>query len=793
MPRYLWRSLIISGLTLVSVGLVTALVLAARHLREEAVSAETTWFGVPPPDNGIYSGDVASVPSTMLALSPDGRRLAFVASQAGAKPLLWIRELNSLHAEALPGSDNAAYPFWSPDSKWIAYFADGKLHKVLTSGRNHEVLCDAPVGRGGTWNKDGTIVFAYGSAGPLYRISAEGGTVTPLTALDPVRGEHTHRWPHFLPDGQNFLYFTRSSNKEYQGIYVASLQRTTGRLLRRSHSGAIYASEHVLFVERSVLKAQRFDPAQLQLSGSAQTVARQVGGSTVHYGSMSASENGRLAYGSGVLPDSQLLWMDRSGTVVGRVGEPGDYTSVQLSPRGDRVAVGLVDPRFSTPDVWVIDLGRNPSTTRITRDPDDTDASPVWSPDAQQLVFRSDRAGANNLYRKASRGQGEDEMVFSSRTSKFPTQWVAGRNLIVYHTQLQRGDWDVHGFALRQRQSSPLVSTAANELHGEISPDGRWLAYASDDSGSLQVYVEPLAQSSQRVQVSVEAGTQPRWRGDGAELYYVGENARAMFAVPIRPNGGAGSPIKLFDVRIASLANPFRNHYAVDRTGARFLISTLLERPTSPPITVVLNWRGAIEPRADWPDEKVPSEPGPLEASPRSWVDPFRDPIWQFMGVLVTLATALASWIASIIHKIRRSIRAQEPNLTFTLASNAGSGGSALLSVQNAGKGRAERINLTMPGAESWSYAALATGERVQAELPITDLASMGALEAPRAQLRWRDRYGLAYALTNAMLVTPRDDGSLSLATREFGLLIRPRLTWMDIWRLRDETDDAEP
>lgn len=454
----------------------------------------------------------------------------------------------------------------------------------------------------------------------------------------------------------------------------------------------------------------------------------------MHYGPMSASENGRLAHGSGVLPDSHLQWMDRSGTVVGGVGDPGDYTSVQLSPRGDRVAVGLVDPRFSTPDVWVIDVGLNPSTTPITRDADDTDASPVWSPDAAQLVFRSDRSGANNLYRKSSRGQGDDELVFRSPTSKFPTQWVAGRDLIVYHTQLQRGDWDVHGFAIRQRQSVPLVRTAANELHGQISPDGRWLAYASDKSGSLHVYVESLAQSSERKRVSVEGGTQPRWRGDGRELYYVGEKARAMFAVPIHTNGGlrAGSPIKLFDVRITSLANPFRNHYAADPTGARFLISTLLERPTSPPITVVLNWRGAIEPRADWPDEKAPSEPRPLEASPGSWVAPFRDPIWQFMGVLVTVITVLASWIASIIHKIRRSIRTQEPNLTFTLANDAGTGGPrALLSVQNAGRGRAERINLTVPGADSWSHAALASGERVHAELPIADLASLGTVEAP--------------------------------------------------------------
>jgi eukaryotic-like serine/threonine-protein kinase len=620
MPQYLRRALIVSTLALVSLGLVTVLVLAIRHLREHEVSAESTWFGVPPPDNAIFSGDVASVPSTMLALSPDGRRLAFVASQAGAKPLLWIRELNSMHVEALPGTDNAAYPFWSPDSKRIGYFADGKLHTILISGRAHEVLCDAPVGRGGTWSKDGTIVFAFGSAGPLYRISAEGGPVRPLTALDPVRGDHTHRWPHFLPDGQNFLYFTRSSSKAYQGIYAASLERTTGRLLRTSHTGAVYASGHILFVERGVLKAQPFDPTLLQLSGSAQTVARQVGGSTVHYGPMSVSNNGRLAYGSSVLPDSQLLWMDRSGTVLGRVGEPGDYTSVQVSPRGDRVAVGLVDPRSSTPDVWVIDLGRIPSTTRITRDPDDTDGSPVWSPDGQQLVFRSDRAGANNLYSKASRGQGEDQLVFSSPTSKFPTQWVAGRDLIVYHTQMQRGDWDVQGFALRQRESASIASTPANEVHGAISPDGRWLAYASDDSGSLQVYVEPVARRGERVRGSVGGGTQPRWRGDSRELYYVDENARAMFAVPIHTNGRVrpGSPVKLFDVRITGLANPFRNHYAVDPTGNRFLISTLLERPTSPPVTVVLNWLGAIEARAEWSDEQVPSRPRPLEAPSRS-------------------------------------------------------------------------------------------------------------------------------------------------------------------------------
>ncbi len=802
MPQYLRRALFVSILALVSLGLVTALVLAVRHLREHEVSAESTWFGVPPTDNAIFSGDVASVPSTMLALSPDGRRLAFVASQAGAKPLLWIRELNSMHVEALPGTDNAAYPFWSPDSKRIGYFADGKLHTMLISGRDHEVLCDAPVGRGGTWSEEGIIVFAYGSAGPLYRISEEGGAVTPLTTLDPVRGDHTHRWPHFLPDGQNFLYFTRSSSKAYQGIYTASLQRPTGRLLRTSHTGAIYASGQILFVERGVLKAQLFDPALLQLSGSAQTVARQVGGSTVHYGPMSASNNGRLAYGSSVLPDSQLLWMDRSGSVVGRVGEPGDYTSVQVSPRGDRVAVGLVDPRSSTPDVWVIDLGRIPSATRITRDPDDTDGSPVWSPDSQQLVFRSDRAGANNLYSKASRGQGEDQLIFSSSTSKFPTQWVAGRDLIVYHTQTKRGDWDVEWFALRQRESTSLVSTPANEVHGEISPDGRWLAYASDESGSLQVYVESLARRGERVRGSVRGGTQPRWRGDSRELYYVDENARAMFAVPIHTNGGiqAGSPVKLFDVRTAGLANPFRNHYAVDPTGNRFLVSTLLERPTSPPVTVVLNWLGAIEARGEWPDEQVAPEPQPLKAPSRSWVALFRDPIWQFVGVLFTVATVLVSWVATTIRKIRRSVRAQEPNLTFTVTNHGNSVDSrSLVSVQNAGKNRAERITLTVAGADWWNHPVLASGEHVHAELPVPDPASLLTLEAPdspaepSAQLGWRDRYGLAYSLTRALVVTRGEDGSLTLATRDVGQLLRPRLTWKDLWRLRDETDDAQP
>ncbi|MDA2930745.1 protein kinase [Acidobacteria bacterium AH-259-O06] len=565
--------------------LIATLSLSVIHLREVPQEAHPMRFFVSPPEQVT----LARFP----VISPDGKHLVFETRSADSPNLLWVRSLDSLTARSLPGTEGALYPFWSPDSRFIGFFSRGKLKKVPLSGGPPQTLCDAPAGRGGSWNRDGTIVFNPHWADPLQYVSAAGGEAKPLTELDESRGETAHRWPGFLPDGRHFFYLALSSQPENRGIYLASLDsKETKRLLSATLNAAYAEPGYLLFMRESTLMAQPFDKQGLELTGEAFPLAQNVDRTEHTYttaASFSVSENGVLTYRSGSsLSRNQLVWFDREGKRLGPVGEPADYSNHALSPDGKRVAVGLRDPETQTRDIWLFDLARATSS-RLTFDPAD-DLNPVWSPDGTRIAFTSDRKGPRDIYQKMASGTGQDELVLESGEQKSLTDWSADGRFLLYNAPNPQTRGDVWMLPLSEEgKPTPFLQQSFDQREAQFSPDGRWVTYYSNESGTRQVYVQPFPATGGKWQISTQGGVEPRWRRDGKELFYIaGSN---LMAVEVNTRGSsleAGIPKVLFEASFAGLGT--RNSYVVSADGRRFLIITPVEQAASSPITVVLNW-----------------------------------------------------------------------------------------------------------------------------------------------------------------------------------------------------------
>ncbi len=579
---------IVAGVLLL--GLLAALPFAIKNLRRAPADERVLKLSVLPPEKASMGGIV-----TAVVLSPDGRRLAFVAISEGQNRV-WVRSLDSLSAQALAGTEGASNAglFWSPDSRFIGFSAGGKLKKIDASGGPPQTLCDMVAFRGGTWSRDGVIVFAPGSSSNLYQVSAAGGEPLPVTTLDQSRFEIAHRWPYFLPDGRHFLYFVRSSQSENGGIFVGSLDsKETKRLLPITLNAAYAPPGFLLFLQNGTLLAQPFDVKQLQLAGEPFPVAEHV-----HYnvglgrGAFSVSENGVLAYYSGGAEINQPLWFDRSGKQIGSVGKAGLYFSVWLSPDEKQAAVNSVD-QMAAQDIWLFDLLRG-VPSRFTTDPAG-DSNPLWSPDGSRIVFSSNREGIWNLYQKIASGGGNEEILLRSNDEKWPDDWSSDGKFIVYQSGNQKTKWDLWLLPMSgDRQPSLFLQTEFNEHQAQFSPDGKWVAYTSDESGASEVYVQTFPASGSKWRVSTSGGSQPKWRRDGRELFYIAAD-RDLMAVDIklRPTFAAGVPKSLFRTRVLSLTE-FRNHYAVTADGQRFLINSGLE-DTTRPISVVVNWTANLK------------------------------------------------------------------------------------------------------------------------------------------------------------------------------------------------------
>ncbi len=603
---------------------VLALVIVAggawRFIQPAAVS-ESIRFPVSSTPDAIINGGANTA---SLAVSPDGRRIVFAATRrAGGSPLLWMRSLDSLEARALLGTEHSgtAGPFWSPDSRFIGFFADGKLKKIDISGGAPQTLCDSPNSAGGTWNRDGVIVFGSISTG-LSRVSAAGGQPTPAITLDRGRQETSHRYPFFLPDGRRFVYLVQPGN----ALVVGSLDSPQVTRLVAADSKATYApSGHLLFVRQATLFAQPFDADRLKLTGEAAPVAEQVafnvGGGNAAY---SVSDTGMLVYrtGGGGVNTNQLTWFDRTGKTLSTVGAPADYRGIELAPDARRVAVHPHELAGGG-DIWLRDLSRE-TTTRLTFGAHNT--SPVWSPDGTRIAFGSNRppsgqtsadpyGGGFNLYEKRADGTGDVTMLFDSVASKLPTIWMQPTSwspdgqLLVFERIDPSTSFDIWALPLTgDRKPRPLVQTEFQEFEGQISPDGRWLAYASNETRRLEVYVRPLSGSAGKWQISTTGGSYPRWRRDGKELFYLGSDHKLM---AVQMSGGgpaveAGIPHPLFDARLAAVfvsgtgsngtaSTPYP--YVVSDDGQRFMVSVDVrqQQASDTPLTVVVNWTAGLK------------------------------------------------------------------------------------------------------------------------------------------------------------------------------------------------------
>ena len=575
---------ILLGLAIVTVaiGYVRRPVTEPRAIRSAILPPERSSFLF----SGIRSGPVV--------MSPDGARLAFVARTFEGRTLLWVRSLDAVTARPLEGTDGATFPFWSADGRFIGFFADAKLKKIDASGGSPQTLCEAPIGRGGSWNQEGTILFAPDVNYGIYRVSASGGEPTPVTALDESRQQSNHRWPYFLPDGRHFLFFARSPDSQYNGTYVGSLDSKEQKLLLPGLSNALYAPPgYLLFVRESVLMAWRFDAGSLELTGEAVPVAEPVGvnGSAQRSG-FSVSSNGILTYqGERFESGWQLVWFDRAGKQGSSVGETAIHLSHRLSPDGQKVVEQINDVRTGNVDLWIYDLARDVKT-RLTFEPT-TESWPIWSPDGAHIAYASNRKSRFHLYQRASSGAGEEEPLLDDPdTDARPLSWSRDGRYLAFVRRQARGTTQADIWILPlfgDRKAFPIVQSPFEESTAAFSPDGRWLAYESNESGRNEVYVTPFPGAGGKWQVSTAGGYAARWRGDGRELYYLAADNKLM-AVGISPKGAGleiGAARPLFQAR--PVVGPGGGYDAAS-DGKRFLFDTEPEQASGEPITLVVNW-----------------------------------------------------------------------------------------------------------------------------------------------------------------------------------------------------------
>jgi eukaryotic-like serine/threonine-protein kinase len=577
---------VVAGLLVPLAALVTPNMVQWRRL---APDQPVVQFSVQAPDRTMFEHGIA--------ISPDGRRLAFIAGTEG-KNALWVRQLDSLEARALPSTEGASLPFWSPDSRVIAFFADGKLRKVDAAGGPPTTVCDASAdARGGSWSPEGTIVFSRNFTEPLFAVPASGGSPRAVTALDTGRKETSHRFPQFLPDGRHFVYLARSSAKGNDAVCVGSIDAMDRKVLLASESSAAYGDPgYLLFIRENALVRQAFRPDRLELTGEPRLVAAAVSPSgesgPTGYAPFSVSNNGVLAYRAGAELNVQLAWFDRAGRLIATVISSRPYDDPSLSPDGKRVVVRGADPQTGSHSIWLLDLASG-APTRFTFH-DALDTAPLWSPDGNRIVFASNWKGEMDLYSKPASGAGNDEVLLPSTTHTIPDDWSPdGRYLVLVRAdpgmKLDLWLWAVAD----KRPPTTFLQTPSNETHAKFSPDGRWLAYASDESGRAEIYVQPFPPAAGKWQVSTAGGDQPAWRSDGKELFYLAADKKLMAVdVKVAPSFEAGGPRALFQTRVRdNTLTGDRNQYAAAPDGQRFLVVTPVADSGAAPITVVLNWQ----------------------------------------------------------------------------------------------------------------------------------------------------------------------------------------------------------
>jgi len=544
----------------------------------------------------LYFNSPVPFAANDVALSPDGRTAALVAySDQANKYVLWTYEVGGRGTNTVQGTEGASHPFWSPDGRSIGFFADGKLKKVeVSSGRAAQVLCDAPNGRGGSWNRDGVILFSPHVDGGVYRVSSAGGFPTAVTK--PDASVSSHRWPSFLPDGRHFLYLAANFGGEFEknAIFVGSLDSHETRLIVGASSNAAYADPgYLLYVRDNALVAQRFDTRTYTLSGEPRTISDEVQYfPQTDLALFGVATNQTLVVQTGKGADkSQFLWFDRSGKQVGAVGPSGLFANPAVSPDGRRVAFEQTDRDGRHVDIWIHELASD-VVGRLTFGPG-LNELPVWSPDGKEVVFGGLRKSSWALLDKKADGSGSERMIGDSIPSvEGPSDWSRdGKYLLSFKT----GElWYV---SISDRQPKPLLQGNWAVRNAQFSPDGKWIAYSSSETGNSEIYVSPFPNADSKWQVSRGGGQEPRWRRDGKELFYLSAEGK-MMAVSVRAGGNfeAGSPVTLFKAHLRQPISVLdRVSYDVTADGQRFLINTKVDEPNAAPLSVILNWATEME------------------------------------------------------------------------------------------------------------------------------------------------------------------------------------------------------
>jgi Tol biopolymer transport system component len=586
----LWVAITASLAVLASVA-----VAAVLYFRPHSASPVVK-FAVAPPEHTSYPGS----PS----ISPNGKLLVFSAQGPEGQRMLWLRPLDAMRHTPIPGTEGATDPFWSPDGQYLAYFSARSLKMVRVKDYATETICKAEgTNGGGTWNRDGVILFARNIDDGLYQVPAKpNSNPTPIVKVKPEKGENGYMWPAFLPDGKHFMFFVQTEATETTGVYTGALDSSEYRLLFPSETNALYSglpdgqsqkNGYLLYIGNRKLMGQAFNAAHLSIVGEPVTLADDIGAvSSMNLAPITVANNGTLAYQSTGKATRQLVWMDRSGTQLVTVKEPGEWGPPRIAPDGRRAAVSRLGEDGKNADIWLVD--NDGSSKLLVRTEGASEGQPVWSPDGSKIAYSLNSRESNyDIYVRSIESSGRPDLLFRGSFVKQPTDWSRDGRYLFFNAISEGTKYDVWAASTADRHAGPIMDTVSSEQYAALSPDGKWLAYNSDDTNRHEVYVQQFqgisSGTKKRWKVSSGGGGLPRWRADGKELFYLTPNGRVM-SVSVKTNGEDmvfDAPAKLFQTRPL---RKFWNLYDVTPDGQRFLVNAPLEWALSSDIMVVTNW-----------------------------------------------------------------------------------------------------------------------------------------------------------------------------------------------------------
>jgi eukaryotic-like serine/threonine-protein kinase len=567
-----------------------------------AAVAAVTWIAAHRPAPTTRMQFAIAVPEEMsvshMALSSDGSMLAFITPDENTGlPMLYVQRVGSSTVTLLPGTQGASFPFWSPDASYVAFFANGELQKMAASGGTPQVLASAVSARGGSWGSKGVIIYTPNAESPVVRINADGTGSAEVTKIQGK--DQTHRWPVFLPDGNHFMFWTgdfgNSKDDRYSGIYLSSLDSQDRKLVVLCHSSFGYDSKKLFYADdQRQLVSIAFDSSSATVSGSTSVIANVVGFQpSTYWAALAVARNGTLIYNTSVgAAESALTWINRAGKELGRVGDPAVMDNPTLSPDGSRVAVDVSDQKANNVDVW-IESTTGAGNSRFTFDPSE-EVVGVWSRDGNTVAYRENGGGSASVLLKPATGLEREKVRYTiplaTMDDIMPTSWSLDDQQILCIRQTAFGDYLVL-LPVAGGEPTRFLNGKGSESNGQISPDGKWVTYASDESGNWEIYVTSFPGAAGKWQVSRGGGTEPRWRGDGKEIFYIAPNGM-LIAVPVNSAGAfvTGTPAPLFQIRGRSpISSTDIFTYDVAKDGQRFLVNRYVKPEHVPPLTILLN------------------------------------------------------------------------------------------------------------------------------------------------------------------------------------------------------------